>query len=139
MFLLDTNVLSVLMSAQPVPAVAAWFAERPEEFLVIAAVCRAEVLAGIAVLPQGRKRRSLEAAAVALFHDELNGRVLPFDGEAAVAYAEIFAARRRAGRPIGMADLMIAATARAHAAAVITRDVMGFEGCGIDVVDPWGL
>lgn len=96
MFLLDTNVLSVLMSAQPVPAVAAWFAERPGEFLVTAAVCRAEVLAGIAVLPQGRKCRSLEAAAVALFHDELNGRVLPFDGEAAVAYAEIFAARRRA-------------------------------------------
>jgi predicted nucleic acid-binding protein len=63
MFVLDTNVLSAIMGSRPVPAVAAWVAAQPEELLFTAAVCQAEVLAGIAVLPDGRRRRLLEAAA----------------------------------------------------------------------------
>lgn len=58
---------------------------------------QAEILSGIAILPQGRRRASLEAAANAIFRDDFAGRVLPFDGEAAMAYADVFSARRAAG------------------------------------------
>jgi predicted nucleic acid-binding protein len=57
--------------------------------------------------------------------------------DAAIAYADIFAARWRAGRPTGTVDLLIASVARSHHASVVTRDVSGFEGCGIRVIDPW--
>jgi toxin FitB len=137
MFILDTNVLSNAMAAQPAPAVAAWIAGQPPELLFTASICQAEILSGIAILPESRRRASLQAAADAMFRDDFAGRVLPFDGEAAIAYAEVFAARRRAGRPAATADLMIAAIARTKGASVVTRDLGDFEACGLTLIDPW--
>ena len=137
MFVLDTNVLSAMMGARPVPEVAAWIAGQPEDALFTAAICQAEILAGLAVMPEGRRRSALETAARAIFTDDFGGRVLPFDRAAAEAYADIFAARRRAGRPAAPLDLMIAAVARASGASVVTRDIGGFENCGVAVIDPW--
>ncbi len=138
MFVLDTNVLSAMMSARPAREVAAWLLDRPSEELFTAAVCQAEILAGIAVLPAGRRRSELAAAARAVFIDEFEGRVLPFDMDAAAAYGELFAARRIAGRPTATIDLMIGAIARARGATVVTRNVADFQECGLSVINPWG-
>jgi len=72
-----------------------------------------------------------------MFRDDFAGRVLPFDGEAAIAYADVFSSRRRAGRPAATADLMIAAIARTKGASVVTRDIGDFEDCGLTLIDPW--
>jgi predicted nucleic acid-binding protein len=136
MFVLDTNVLSAIMGSRPSPEVAAWVAAQPEEQLFTASVCQAEVLAGIGILPDGRRRRILEAAARAIFVDDFNGRILPFDQAAAGLYAELFAARKRAGRPTATADLMIAAVARASGAHMVTRDTGGFADCGLSLIEP---
>lgn len=72
-----------------------------------------------------------------MFMEDFADRVLPFDMEAAVAYADLFAARRRAGRPTATLDLMIASVARSQGASVVTRDTGGFEGCGLTVINPW--
>ena len=90
-------------------------------------------------MPDGRRRLDLEAAARAMFVEDFEGRVLPFDTDAAVAYADIFAARRRAGRPAATVDLMIAAVARTRGASVVTRNVADFEECGVAIVNPWGI
>lgn len=137
MFLLDTNILSAMMSAQPVPEVAAWVAGQQVELLFTTSVSQAEILSGLAIMRDGRRRRDLEAAARAMFMEDFEGRVLPFDMEAAAAYADIFAARRRAGRPTATLDLMIASVARSQGASVVTRDISGFEGCGLTLVKPW--
>ena len=123
MFVLDTNVLSAVMDSQPVPEVAAWVAAQPEEQIFTTAVCQAEILAGVEILPEGRRRRGLEAMAKAIFANAFDGRVLPFDSAAAAAYADIFAARKRAGRPTAPPDLMIAAIARANDASMVTRNM----------------
>ena len=65
------------------------------------------------------------------------GRVLPFDSAAALAYAGLFAVRRRAGRPAATIDLMIAAIARSRRVSVVTRNVVNFSGCGVPIIDPW--
>ena len=137
MFLLDTNVLSAVMNERPPPQVANWMAQQPLDLLFTAAVCQAEILSGIAVLPQGRRREALEAAALAMFREDFAGRILSFDSKAAAIYGELFAVRRSAGRPVTTADLMIAATARAHGAGVVTRDTGGFDGCGLTLINPW--
>ena len=85
----------------------------------------------------GRRRAALEEAARAMFADDFSGRILPFDTEAAAAYAEVFAARRTAGRPSGTADLMLAAIARVRGASVVTRNVADFEGVGVAIINPW--
>lgn len=134
---LDTNVLSELMRAAPDARVAAWLDGQDERSLFTTAVSQAEILAGLALLADGRRRRDLEAAATAMFLQDLGDRVLPFDGSATVHYAPIFAHRRWSGRPIGMADAMIAAIARVHGAALATRNTRDFEGCEIRLIDPW--
>jgi predicted nucleic acid-binding protein len=139
MFLLDTSIVSNMMRAQPAAAVARWISAQPADLLFIATICQAEILAGIAVMPEERRRLTLEAAAQAMFTEDFPGRVLTFDLEAAVAYAVILAARRRIGRPTATIDLMVAAIARSQGASVVTRNVSDFEGCGIAVVNPWDV
>jgi toxin FitB len=137
MFVLDTNILSAMMSTRVVPEVAKWISGQPVGLLFTTSISQAEILSGIAIMPESRRRSDLEAAAGAMFLEDFEGRVLPFDMNAAVAYADIFAARRRAGRPIATVDLLIASVARSHHASVVTRDVSGFEGCGLKVINPW--
>ena len=72
-----------------------------------------------------------------MFDDDFADRVLAFDREAAIAYGDLFAARRRVGRPGSTADLMIASIARSKAASVVTRDVGDYEHCGLTLIDPW--
>ncbi|MDQ2803610.1 MAG: type II toxin-antitoxin system VapC family toxin [Pseudomonadota bacterium] len=137
MLMLDTNMLSEIMRSAPERKVADWIVRQPSEELFTAAVCQAEILSGLAVMPSGRRRAELEEAARSMFVDDFDGRVLSFDTEAAAAYAEVFAARRKAGRPSGIVDLMLAAIARVRGASVVTRNVVDFDGVGVAIVNPW--
>jgi predicted nucleic acid-binding protein len=137
MFILDTNILSEMMRLSRVSEVAAWIAGQDEDLLFTTSVSQAEILSGLAIMADGRRRRDLEKTAGEMF-EEFEGRVLPFDAAAAAAYAELYAMRRRAGRPGAPIDLMIAAIARSHGANMVTRDVGDFDGCGLTLIDPWG-
>ncbi len=138
MIVLDTNVISELMRAVPHPAVLAWVAAQPRATLYTTSITQAEILYGIAALPRGRRRDALTAAAGAMFTEDIAERVLPFTGAAAAHYAKIVVARRQAGNSVEAFDALIAATALAAGAAVATRDVAGFEGCGLSaIVNPW--
>lgn len=125
------------MGERPAPEVAAWIAGQPDDTLFTTTICQAEILSDLAVLLEGRRRSALETASRAIFMDDFGGRVLPFDTAAAEAYADVFATRRRAGRPAAPLDLMIAAIARSRGASVVTRDIGGFADCGVPLVDPW--
>ena len=101
------------------------------------AVTEAEVRTGIAFLPAGKRRRAIADAADRAFGGLFGGRVLPFDSEAARAYAGIATARRAAGRPVSQADGQIAAIAHARGMALATRNIRDFADMGIDLIDPW--
>jgi predicted nucleic acid-binding protein len=139
MFVLDTNILSAMMRLQLEPRVAAWIAAQRADLLFTTSLSQAEILSGLAIMVEGRRRLDLQAAARLMFLEDFDGRVLPFDTEAAVAYANIFAARRRAGRPATTLDLMIASVAQSRGASVVTRDTSGFEGCGLTLINPWDM
>ena len=135
--MLDTNVLSEMMRTVPEPKVAEWIVRQPSDELFTAALCQAEILSGLAIMPGSGRRAELEKAAHAMFAEDFDGRILPFDTRAAAAYAEAFAARRKAGRPAGTVDLMLAAIARVHGASVVTRNMADFEGLGVAIINPW--
>jgi hypothetical protein len=136
--LLDTNVLSEILRRDPNPAVLAWFAAQPPDDLHVGTVTQAEMLLGARLLPAGRRRAALEADLRDMFDEDFAGRLWPFDSAAATHYADIVASRRAAGRPVTQFDAQIAAIARCRGAAVATRNVADFEGCGVEVVNPWG-
>ena len=137
MVALDTNVVSEMMLDSPNPRVLAWMDSRPARELFVTAVTEAEVRTGIAILPEGARRRDLADATERTLASLFAGRVLPFDSTAARSYAEIAAIRRATGRPISQADCQIAAIARSRGMAVATRNVQDFAGTGVEVVDPW--
>ena len=137
MFVLDTNVVSELMRPQPSAGVAEWVSRQPSREMYITTVSEAELRYGAELLPLGLRRDRLLAEIEGVLNEDLAGRILPFDRAAAQAYAAIAAARRAAGRPIAHADCQIAAIARSVGASVVTRDSEGFQGCGIDVINPW--
>jgi predicted nucleic acid-binding protein len=134
---IDTNVVSELMRPAPAQAVLDWFAGRKAGELYLTAINAAELWAGVAILPAGRRRDLLHAAVDAMIAEDFAGRVLPFDSAAARAYAGIVAGRRTAGLAVREADCQIAAIARAAGAAVATRNVGDFRETGVRVLNPW--
>jgi predicted nucleic acid-binding protein len=134
---LDTNVVSEAMSPRPHAGVLAWIAGQPRSELFTTSVTKAEILYGIAILPPGRRKLGFAEMAERIFNVSFAERVLAFHAGAAAHYAEVTMMRRRAGRPITPLDAQIAAIALCTGAAVATRDVAGFQGCGLEVLDPW--
>ncbi|WP_341962911.1 type II toxin-antitoxin system VapC family toxin [Pseudomonas sp. RC10] len=137
MIVLDTNVLSETLRPQPNPAVLDWLNAQHAETLFISSVTVAEMLFGIAALPEGRRRDMLSLAVeelLALFEK----RVLPFDADAARHYARLAVLARRSGRGFPTPDGYIAAIANARGFAIASRDTAPYEAAGLEVIDPWG-
>lgn len=137
MILLDTNVLSELMRAKPAPQVLEWVDAQPTGDLVITSITVAEILYGIARMPDGKRKQGLLDVASVMFDEDFAGNILPFDADAAVHYAEIAAETEAKGRVVDMADAQIAAIGRLHDAVIATRNIRHFETLGVALVDPW--
>ena len=137
MIVLDTNVISELLTPKPDASVAAWLAAQAPPSIFTTTITEAEILYGVRLLPEGRRRRELESAVWPIFSTDLAGRILPFDSDAARAYGDLAAARRAAGRPISQFDAQIAAITRSRGCVLATRNTADFEGAGIALFDPW--
>ena len=137
MILLDTSVVSEPPRPEPDTAVIAWIDAQPLETLFLSAITVAELRAGVALLPAGKRRsglqQNLEKRVLPLFA----GRVLPFDLACTPAYAELMAKARATGVTIATADGYIAAIATTNGFAVATRDTGPFEAAGTAVINPW--
>lgn len=137
MIVFDTNVVSELILPRPAASVVDWFFRQEPSRVYLSTISEAELRYGAEILPTGQRRERLLTALERILRAGFAGRILPFDRAAAQTYATIAAARRAAGRPINHADCQIAAIAHSKGASVATRDVRDFEGCGIEVVNPW--
>lgn len=137
MLVLDTNVISEVLRPEPDRRVKAWLKGLPSASVFTTAIAQAEILYGINILPQGRRRTSLLIAAVSMFDEDFQGRVLPFDATAATAYASLASEKRQQGLPMAFADAQIAAITLSRDGRLATRNVRDFVGCGIDVLNPW--
>ena len=137
MILLDTNVISEPLRPSPDPGVIAWIDEQPLETLFLSAVTVAELRAGVALLPAGKRRTALHDNLETRFLPLFAGRVLPFDHACTTAYATLLSKARKAGLAIATADGYIAAIAAANGFTVATRDTRPFDAAGVDVINPW--
>lgn len=133
MYLLDTNVISAVRRPDRAPQVAAWLRGKPESVLFLSVITLGEIERGIRV--QERQNPAVAAdlrawmdRTVRLFSD----RLLPFGAEEARIWG-------RLSQDIGHdgADLMIAATALANGATVVTGNVEDFRPTGVALEDPF--
>lgn len=135
MIVLDTNVVSDLARHRRPTALDDWIATEVDE-IAVSAVSIAEVEAGIAIMPVGARRTSVDGDVRFVVDDVLEGNVVEFDRAAAEQYGEVVAARRAVDRPISVPDAQIAAICRARGATLATRNVRDFDHTGITVFDP---
>lgn len=137
MILLDTNVVSEPLRPVPDARVIEWIDAQPLETLHLSAMTVAELRAGVALLPTGRRRAALHESLEKHVLPMFVGRVLPFDLACTNAYAELVARVRKAGGGIETADACIAAVAGASGFIVATRDTRPFQAAGLTVINPW--
>lgn len=128
MFALDTNTIVYFFRGDG-RVEERLLATSPSE-VAIPAVVVYELEAGIARLTQPAKRRTQLDELLSIV------TVLPFDRLAAAAAAQIEASLRSAGKPIGPMDTLIAGTALANRATLVTRNTREFHRVrGLAVVD----
>ena len=137
MIIIDTNILSELLKREPDQNVKSWMSLQPMLSVFTTTVTQAEILYGVAFLPDGKRKNKLKTAVQTLFSERFKSRILPFDIEAAVEYAEIASSRRASGIPISQFDAQIAAITRTRGARLVTRNSDDFRDCGIEVINPW--
>ncbi len=137
MIVLDTNVVSELARPVPSPAVIEWVDAQESSRLVITALTAAEVRAGVALMPDGRRRQDVGLRMELLLTETFAGFVLAFDIGSSAHYAKILAGRTGVGRPISVFDAQIAAVCRQYEAVLATRNTAEFTETGIQLINPW--
>jgi predicted nucleic acid-binding protein len=136
MIVLDTNVVSEAMRPSADPSVTNWLNRQPAETLFLTSVTLAELLFGIAALPEGKRKNALASTLdglLKLFGD----RILPFETKAAQSYATLATHARAVGKGFPTPDGYIAAIAAATGFSVATRDAAPFDAAGVAVINPW--
>ena len=137
MIVLDTNVISEPLKTQADPAVQRWLDRQEAETLYPTTVNLAEVLIGIELLPEGKRKKGMATAMRELLQALFGTRLLSFDEEAAVAYSVLISRAMAKGYTISVADGQIAAIAAVHGFTVATRDTAPFLAAGVPVLNPW--
>lgn len=136
-YLIDTNVVSELISASPDRRVESWLRGVDEDTLLVSAITLGELRYGIELLPAGQKRSRLETWLTAEFVPRFEDRVLPVTAVVADLWGRIKASSRSAGRQLTPADGLIAATAFCHDLVLVTRNTSDFRTTGVELFNPW--
>ena len=135
MILLDTSIVSAVMSVAPPDRVIQWLNDQDTATLYVSPITIAEIGYGLWILPEGRRRHDLEARFHHFIAAGFDQRIVSFEENAARIYPHVMGRRRAIGRPISALDGQIASIARAGRLTVATRNVRDFEECGVEIVD----
>lgn len=135
--LLDTNVLSEVARPRPDAGVIRFLHEADEDRLAVSAITIAEISRGVALLPDGRRRRELDAWLADDLLVRFGQRLLSVDAAVALTWGEMMGRMRAAGRALPVMDGFIAATAVVHELTLVTRNERDFAGLGLSVINPW--
>ena len=137
MILLDTNVVSEVMTVVPSKAVLGWLNHHDSNSLYVSTITIGEIEYGLRALPVGKRRLQLKEKFERFISEAFAERVLVYDEAAACTYGDLMGIRKELGRPMSVPDGQIAAIARSRGLAVATRNTRDFEDCGVDVINPF--
>jgi toxin FitB len=137
MIILDTNVVSEPLRQQPNTLVVEWIDEQSIETLFLTSITVGEIRYGLAALPKGKRKQSMQKRFETEVLPLFISRVLPYDLAASVAFGRSMAQVRTRGFALATADGNIAAIALTHAMKVATRDTKPFDAAGVSVINPF--
>jgi len=140
-WLIDTNVVSEMMRAQPEPRVAAFLDAIEADGIGLASITVWEVLDGIGRLASGKRRRGLADRFHDLLDELFEDRIVEWTLADARECARIMEDKRRRGEALDdhVPDAFLAAAVATRGLAVVTRNTGEFRNTGVETVDPWAV
>lgn len=136
-YLLDTCVLSELVSRKPDDSVVSFVDGMDEQSLHLSVLTLGELHKGIAKLGDARRRKRLLSWVENDLRERFRNRILPVDVAVARTWGRIQGEAERKGRRMPVMDSLIAATAIEHELVVVTRNTPEHLAHGVDILDPW--
>lgn len=134
-YLLDTNVISELVSAKPNKNVIIWFEQIPADAFFLSVLTLGEIRKGIEKLQDNKREKKL---LLWLEHDlpQMFGeRILMISLQVADRWGRL---QGQVKRTLPAIDSLIAATALHHDMTLVTRNVEDFSDCyGLEIINPW--
>lgn len=137
MIILDTNIISELMKPLPDQSLLTWLDQQASDTLYITSITVAEIMYGLQVLPESKRRVGLELAFKKVLTEAFAQRSCAFDDLAALHYGKIMSECKEKGRGMSICDGQIAAIVAAQQCQLATRNLKDFETCGIPLVNPF--
>jgi toxin FitB len=136
-YLLDTNVISELVSKRPNERVITWIDGIDDQLVYLSGITVGEIKRGIERLPEAKRRDEL----VNWLNEDLlirfDKKILTIDIPVILAWGTLIADLESRGRALPAIDSLIAATALQHELQLVTRNEKDFEGTGVIVINPW--
>ncbi len=137
MIILDTNVVSAMMSPVFNPVIHAFTARYPSAELYLPSLVMAEIRFGTLRLPAGKRQTEIQSDFETFLQRGFSGRILNFNADCALGYATARAKRQASGRPVSILDALTGGMALAYGATLATRNTADFDGYGLTLIDPW--
>lgn len=136
-YLLDTNVISELVTKQPNQQVVRWIDAVDAESVYLSAITIGELSKGIERLPDSSRKDTLRTWLIDDLLVRFDGRLLTLDVDAMLTWGRLTAQMERMGRPLPAIDSLIAALAIHHNCSLVTRNEDDFMGTGATIINPW--
>ena len=137
MHLLDTNIVSEVMTSAPSLAVIRWLDGQNAADVYLSSITIAEIHYGLFAMPKGKKHNSLSQQFDEFIAAGFSHRILSFDDTAARRYGTLMAERKARGKPMSILDGQIASIALVHNLTIVSRNTKDFEECGLNIINPF--
>jgi tRNA(fMet)-specific endonuclease VapC len=138
-FILDTNVISELISRHPNEQVLTWVRNVDENRMYLSVITLGEIKKGIEKLPNSERRAELEAWIENDLLARFEGRIIALDTQIMLMWGGLSSRLELAGRKLPAIDGLLAATALAGSYILVTRNTSDFTGTGVQTYNPWEL
>lgn len=136
-YLLDTSVISELISSQPNPNVVEFVDSLDQEDIYLSTITVGEVAKAIQKQSDPTRKQSLQKW---LYQDLLvrfDGRIIPLDANVMIRWGQLTAKVESIGVEFPAVDGMIAAIVLTHEMVLVTMYENDFKDTEIEVVNPW--
>jgi len=134
-YLLDTNIVSELVSAKPNAKVIKWFNLIPTSAFYLSVLTLGEIRKGIEKVNDQRRKHKLLIWLEHELVDQFDHRILPISLEVADRWGRLLS---QTNRTLPAIDGLLAATALHHDMTLVTRNVGDFLDCAnLEIINPW--
>jgi tRNA(fMet)-specific endonuclease VapC len=136
-YVLDTNVISELISKQSNKEVVEWLDRLDPNTIYLSVITIGEIRKGIEKLPPSKRRDAVREWLGADLLLRFQGRILEITAEVMLVWGELAGRLENEGRPITAIDSLIGAIALQRNYCLVTRNEHDFQHTGVTIINPW--